>query len=138
MSDPTIVIPGTETPPATSAETTALAMEVGATQEKVKQAEEEAAAATATAATAVEAASTAVAVATAPQPEYVTHDELQAQEDRLLNGIRELLTPPEPPPPPPPPEKTPDTAPKSREKVVKKRSLADKFYGRSPKALENE
>lgn len=96
-------------------------------QEEAAEAAESAEQAQATAEAALDSALNAMVH---EHPEHVSHEHLSEMESRLMAVIDERL-PTEPEPPPALEEPEPDEPPKSRAKVAgKKRSLADRFYGR--------
>jgi hypothetical protein len=116
-----------------SAETTHLAESIGEHEARIEDVETQAEEAAQTSESAI-AAATAAAVH--EHPDHVTHDTLAQSESRVISHIDERLEEMKGlllPPPPPEPEalKEPDDPPKSREKRVKRRSLADRFYGKS-------
>ena|SRR5713101_6057397 len=115
-----------------SAETTHLAESIGEHEARIEQVEEETSAAARTSESALAAADAAIVH---DHPDHVTHGHLQESESRVmahidqrLEEMRDVLLPA--PPVPEVLDKEPDEPPKSREKRVKRKGLAERFYGK--------
>jgi len=132
MAEVIITDNGSESDGPTSGETTHLAESVGEHKVRIEDVEERAE----EAAQSSEAALMGVAAqAVHEHPDHVTHEHLADSESRVMAHIDERLEEMKGllvPPPPSEPEvlKEPDEPPKSREKRVKRKGLAERFYGK--------